>query len=272
MFFILLSILCSVIIANMLLIISRGKKIDIMMIFLGNYFLAAIFSFLQVSPANFSPSLFDILFGIFTGFCFLCNFIVYQRNIYINGLSLSVGVMRIAVIIPTFLSVFFFADRVNHFNFIGIMVILLAFWTITEKNKIGEYIWLIVLFFISGITDSTLKIYAELGQPDQAPFVFILFVAAFCFTLAWIIITRRDFSFRYFLFGLLLGIPNQLSTRFFLLGLEIVPAPIAYPLTASSIVLLSIVSDLFIWRKIFTPKQRLALFLLIIGIILINLR
>jgi len=272
MLFILLSILSSVIIANMLLILSRGKKIDIMMIFLGNYFLASIFSFLQVNPANFSPNLFDILFGVFTGICFLCNFIVYQRNIYTNGLSLSVGVMRVAVIIPTFLSVIFFADRISSFNLIGIMVIIIAFWTITEKNKIGQYIWLIVLFLISGITDSTLKVYAELGQADQAPFVFILFLAAFFSTLAWIIVTKRSFSLPYFLFGLLLGIPNQLSTRFFLQGLETVPAPVAYPLTASSIVLLSILSDIFIWRKMFTPKQRLALLLLIAGIVLINLR
>jgi drug/metabolite transporter (DMT)-like permease len=270
--FILLSILCSVIIGNALLLFSKGKKVDIIIIFLGNYLLASIFSFLQIRPGSFSVGPFEILFGLFTGFCFLYNFIVYQKNITINGLSLSVGVMRGAVVIPTFMSVLFFADRISTFNFFGILVILFAFWFISEKNTIRKFIWLVVLFIISGVTDSTLKVYAELGRPDQASFVFILFLAAFLFTLFWVWKTKRVITMKYFLFGLLLGIPNQLSTRFFLWGLETVPAPLAYPMTASSVVVLSILSDILIWRKIFTPKQRLALVFLIIGIVLINIR
>ncbi|MBW6516641.1 MAG: EamA family transporter [Candidatus Cloacimonetes bacterium] len=272
MIFILLSILCSVIIANLLLIFSHGKKVDILLIFLGNYFLASIFSFIQMAPGTFSIGMFEIIFGFFTGFCFLYNFYVYQKNISINGMSMSVGIMRVAVIIPTFMSILFFADTINNFNLLGIMVIVAAFWSVTEKNSIRQIIWLIVLFLISGITDSTLKIYAELGKTNQAPFVLILFASAFICTLFWIWKTKRIFYWQYFLYGMVLGIPNQLSTRFFLKGLETVPAPLAYPLTASSIVLLSILCDLIFWRKRFTHKQRLALFLLIIGIILINLR
>lgn len=272
MHFILLSILCSVIIGNTLLLFSRGKRVDIILIFLGNYFLASIFSVAQIKPGSFTIGIFEIVFGLFTGFCFLYNFIVYQKNISLNGLSLSVGVMRGAVVIPTFMSVLIFADRISAYNFIGVFIILFAFWFITEKNTIRKFLWLTVLFIVSGMTDSTLKVYAELGRPDQAPFVFILFFSAFLCTLFWVWKTKRKFSLRCLGFGLLLGIPNQLSTRFFLWGLETVPAPVAYPLTASSVVLLSIISDLLFWRKVFTPKQRIALVLLISGIVLINLR
>ncbi len=272
MIYILLSILCSVTIGNALLLFSKGKKVDIIMVFLGNYFLAAIISYVQLEPGSFSIGVFEIAFGFFTGFCFLYNFIVYQKNISLNGLSLSVGVMRGAVVIPTFMSVLFFADRINSFNFLGIMVILFAFWFLSEKNTIRKFIWLVVLFIVSGVTDSTLKVYAELGRPDQAPFVFILFLSAFFCTLFWVWKTKRLVSLKFLVFGLLLGIPNQLSTRFFLRGLETVPAPLAYPLTASSIVVLSILSDILIWRKIFSAKQRIALAFLIIGIVLINIR
>ena len=272
MIFVLLSILCSVIIANMLLFFSRGKRVDFLLIFLGNYLLASVFSYVQIAPGSFSIGMFEILFGFLTGFFFLYNFFVYQKNISLNGLSLSVGIMRVAVIIPTFMSVFFFADSMNRFNLLGILVIIAAFWSITEKNSIRQVIWLVVLFIVSGLTDSTLKIYAELGSVNQAPFVFILFVSAFICTFIWFLKTGRSFSWQYLLYGMALGIPNQLSTRFFLKGLETIPAPLAYPLTASSIVLLSIFSDLLFWRKRFTGKQRLALILLICGIVLINLR
>jgi len=272
MIFILLSILCSVIIANMLLLFARGKKVDILLIFLGNYLLATVFSYIQIPAGSLSIGPFEILFGFLTGFLFLYNFFVYQKNIDLNGMSISVGVMRVAVIIPTFISVLFFADRINSFNLLGLLVIVAAFWSITERNSIRQFVWLIILFIVSGLTDSTLKIYAELGRSNQTPFVFILFLSAFICTLFWVWKAKRPFSWQYILYGMALGIPNQLSTRFFLKGLEKVPATLAYPLTASSIVLLSIICDLLFWRRIFSFKERLALILLLFGIVLINIR
>ncbi len=270
MLYIFLSILCSVIIGNMLLYFSKNDKNDILLIFLGNYFFAAIFSFVQIKPGTLSFGTFEIVFGFITGFFFLYNFFVYQKNIALNGLSLSVGIMRVSVLIPTFMSVIFFDDFMSVVNLMGILVIVLAFWLITETSTLQKLIWIILLFFVSGATDSTLKIYNELGQPDQSPFVFILFSSAFICTLIWVVKTKRAFSLSCILFGFLLGIPNQLSTRFFLMGLETVPAPIAYPLTASSIVVFSIFSDIIFWRRMFTIKQRIALALLVAGIVLIN--
>jgi drug/metabolite transporter (DMT)-like permease len=272
MIFIFLSILCSVIIGNLLLGFSKGKSVEFMQIFLGNYFLAAIFSYTQLESKTLSVGTFEILFGILTGFFFLFNFIAYQKSIHTNGLSLSVGIMRVAVVIPTFMSVLVFSDAINFFNLFGVVTIVFAFIFITETKTYHNLIWLIILFLVSGMTDSTLKIYSELGKPDNTPFVLILFSAAFFFTLFAVIVSRRKFSWRFFGFGLVLGIPNQLSTVFFLAGLKSVPATVAYPVTASSIVVFSILSDILIWRRMFTVKQRLALALLVAGIALVNIR
>lgn len=272
MIFIALSILCSVAIGNLLQLFSKENNLDIMTVFLGNYLFASIFSYLQKSPGSLQFGLFELLFGFITGFFFLFNFFILQKNIKINGLSLSVGVMRVAVIIPTVMSVIFFADTIGLVNALGVLIIIGAFFFIMETRSLHNFLWICLLFVVAGFTDSTMKIYAELGKSDQTPFIFILFSSAFICTFLWKLFYNRQIVWKHLFFGVLLGVPNQLSTRFFMMGLDTVPAPIAYPLTASSIVVFSIVSDIWLWKRMFTMKQRIALGLLVFGILLLNLR
>jgi multidrug transporter EmrE-like cation transporter len=99
----------------------------------------------------------------------------------------------------------------------------------------------------------------------------MIFASAGLFTLFWILYEKRKMHWRSLYRGFAMGIPNQLSSLFFLMGLKSIPATVAYPFYASGVVLLSILSDIFIWRKVFTVKQRLALGLLICGVILVSL-
>ena len=133
-------------------------------------------------------------------------------------------------------------------------------------------ILIIALFFITGLSESCLKIYNEFGLKDVGPYIFVLFFSALVFNLFLIIYKRRRINFISFLYGLLLGIPNQLTTRFFLKSLDTVPAAIAYPLMAASVVIICFFADLIVWKREFDRKQRLAIIILIAGIILLNLK
>lgn len=267
----LLAIICSVLIGNLLVIFTRNPESDLRYIFLGNYIVAALFSLVMAVPQGVSFSSFDIWFGILTGLLFLSNFIIYQKNIVVNGLSLSVGTMRVAVIIPTLMAVVLFADKISLLNLVGIVIIVAAFASVTDTKSLRNLFWLIFLFLISGFTESTLKVYSELGNPNQNPFLTVIFASAGVFTLLWIIYEKRKFAWLSLCRGFLLGIPNMLSSLFFLQGLKTVPATVAYPFYASGIVLLSIVCDIFIWKKLFTVKQRLALGLLVVGVLLVTI-
>jgi len=271
MIFLLLAVLCSVLIGNLLVIFTKEKNNDILIIFLGNYFVASLFSLGTTLPKGFSLNGFDIWFGVLTGLLFLSNFMAYQKNIRINGLSLSVGTMRVSVIIPALVAVFFFADRMSFVNIAGIVIIITAFGHVTDTKALRNLLWLLFLFLVSGMTESTLKIYSELGSSNQNPFLFVIFTSAGLFTLLWILAEKRQFHLNSLLYGFALGIPNQLSSLFFLKGLKTIPATIAYPLYASGIVIISILCDIFIWKKFFTAKQRLALALLIVGVVLVSL-
>jgi len=267
----LLAVLCSVLIGNLLMVFNRNPDSDIRYIFLGNYIVAALFSLIIALPGRITFSGFDIWFGVLTGFLFLANFAIYQKNILTNGLSLSVGTMRVAVIIPTLIAVVWFTERMGLMNVVGILVILSAFSIVTDTKKLHNLFWLLLLFIISGLTESTLKIYSELGNSNQNPFLFMIFTSAGVFTLLWIIAGRRKLNLLSLSYGFALGVPNQLSSLFFLKGLKTVPATAAYPIYASGVVLLSILSDILIWRKVFTVKQRIALGLLVCGVLLVSL-
>jgi drug/metabolite transporter (DMT)-like permease len=271
MTWLLLAVLCSVLIGNLLVVFTRRQDADILQIFLGNYMVASLFSLVSSLPKGLSFSHFDLWFGALTGLLFLVNFVLYQKNISINGLSLSVGTMRVSVIIPTLIAVILFSDKIGMINVIGISIILAAFAFVTDTKFLRNLLWLVVLFFISGITETTLKVYNELGNSNQNPFLLVVFASAGISTLTWIIAGKRRLMMSSLYMGFALGVPNQLSSLFFLQGLKNVPATLAYPFYASGVVLVSILCDIFIWRKSFTPKQRLALGMLIIGVILVSL-
>ncbi|MBC8385690.1 MAG: EamA family transporter [Candidatus Cloacimonetes bacterium] len=271
MIFLFFSILCSVLIANLLVIFRKDENSDILFIFLGNYFFASIFSYVTSNTSLREIGAFDIILGVITGILFLCNFIIYQKNIIINGLSLSVGVMRIAILIPILISIFFFLEKIIFLNYLGIVIVFASFIFMTELKTFRKILWILGLFLITGVSETALKIYKEFGLSDTGFFIFLLFGTAFIFNLVLIFSKKRTINFRSFGYGLILGIPNQLTTKLFMRGLDSVPAPIAFPFVASSVVLLCFMTDILIWKKTFNLSQKIGFALMIAGIVLLNL-
>jgi multidrug transporter EmrE-like cation transporter len=264
-----LSVLCSVLIANFLMVLGKKGSFSMLPVFLGNYFVAGIFSALSLQPGNAGS--FDILFGLLTGAFFLINFWIFQKCIVVNGLSLSVGAMRIAMILPILISLVFFGENLGRWNIMGIALGITAFSLKADPRSLRNFLWIIALFLISGMSDASMKIFKELGGGNESFFVFMIFGSAFCYTLASILWGRLRFPPQLVLYGFALGIPNRYSTVFFLKGLDSIPAAIAYPLVAVSIVLFSIASDIFLWKHRPAAKDYLLWCLLILSLILLNL-
>ncbi len=216
--------------------------------------------------------LIDILLGVITGFLFLYNFILYQQNIKINGLSISVGIMRISLIIPILVSLFIFSENISLLNYIGIVIIISSFMLITKTSLKLNLLFLFLLFIITGIQESMLKIYDVVGLSEKGAFILFVFSSAFLFNLLWNVIKKQKMEVRSLLYGFILGIPNMLTTKFLMEGLVTVPGAIAFPFVASSVVVLVFLSDIFIWKKEFSLKQKISFILLILGITFLNLQ
>jgi multidrug transporter EmrE-like cation transporter len=275
---ILLSILCSVGIANLLMLFGKLKRHAdpdprhaMLPVFLGNYIMATVFSYLAVPRGGFQLHAFDLGLGIAAGALFLTNFWVYQRSIVINGLAISVSVMRVAMVLPVLVSLLIFAERLKPLNFAGIALAILAFMLKPGGEGRHHLVWLIALFAVSGLTDLSLKLFKELGSGSEALWIGMVFSSALIFTAALIIIRKVKLGWLPLLFGFGLGIPNRLSTVFFLKGLATVPAAVAYPVTASGIVLVSVISDALFWKRVPVRRELLMYALLALGLILLNL-
>ncbi|MBN2461015.1 MAG: hypothetical protein JXB60_05355 [Candidatus Cloacimonetes bacterium] len=259
-------------IGNLLILFDRRFQTKILYIFLGNYFLATLFS-LTAQNLNFHTiRAFDILMGLLTGLFFLINFLIYRHSIVLNGLSLSVSIMRIALIIPILASIFIFRQAVNPLKYIGIGVVITSFLLLADRSHFRSILPIFALFVITGCTETLLKLYDELGVPEQGNFILLLFFTAFLINLLIILIKRIPLHYLSFGCGLLLGIPNQLTTKYFLKSLQSVPAPIAYPMFAASVVIICFFMDILVWKKRFAAIKKIAYGIMISGIVLLNLQ
>lgn len=271
MIYLLISIICSVLIGNLLYIFKKDSDIKILQIFLGNYFLATIFSASMNNTPIQQIGFFEIGCGMLTGFLFLVNFLCYQKNININGLSLSVGTMRTSLIIPIFFALVLFHENISLPNIIGVGIIISAFIIVTETKKFHSFLWLGLLFLLTGIGESSLKFYEVYGLDAKGSYLFFLFGSAFIFNLIWIIVQKQKLHWKSLGYGLILGIPNMLTSKFLLNALEDIPATVVFPFSASAVVILTILADIFIWKKQFSRKRKISFALIIVGIFLINI-
>lgn len=269
MVYLVLAILCSVTIANMLHLFSE-KKANILVVFAGNYLVAAAFS----AAANRLPlvaiSKIDVGFGVLVGTLFLFNFVLYQQNIKRNGISLSSGAMRFSLVIPTLVSILLFNETILPIQTFGMAIVLLSFIFLTKGGSLHSILWLLSLFLFTGLTDTAIRTYKQIGSHESL-FMVILFVTALIANLYWVFHKKTKFDRKSFIYGLALGIPNMLTTKFFLKSLDTVKAPVAYPVFSAGIMFLCIISEIFFWKTKYLLRQKLALVLMLIGIVLINL-
>lgn len=271
MFNLILSVICSLCIANLIKFFQKSSEINFLMIFLGNYVMASIFSFIQ-NKQNYTIILsWDILLAIISGVFFLLCFFVYQKNIKENGISLSVSMMRLALIIPTTLSLILFKEFLPLYKYGAIFLIIISIVLLTRFDHKIKLFWLIMLFILSGIIDFAMKIFESYGKNSISSFLLILFLSAFLANLTIVFYKKIKFRFQDIVYGLIIGIPNQLTSLFFLKALTQMPATIAYPLHASSIVVFSIASDILIWKQKIKTKHALIYSLMIGCIIVLNI-
>lgn len=267
--FLVFSILCSVIVANLLKLFSRDKSISHLYLFLGNYFVASLMGFIFSFNSSYSLNLSDIILSVISGLFFLLGFIFFMNNISVNGLSISVSTFRISLIIPVIGSLLLFKEFLSIVNYLGIILILASFLLLGNERKQYKIGLLIILFFIAGFADFFPKIFKQYGhQNPDSLFLFLNFLFAFFFNIIFIAVKKVRISFPSLILGFFLGVPNFLTTLFLMKAFNNVPATLAYPILSSSTVMLIMSSDYIFWKKRFTKKEYIIYSLILAGIIL----
>lgn len=280
--YLLLSSLCSLAVAH-LLKVTEVKNLRTLNTLTVNYIVAAIFSFIVgswdgVHGGLTSQSLYFYLFCIIVGAFFIGNFVAYSKSVHANGVGVTITSMRLSLLVPVIISVFFYGEFLGIVKILAIIMVIGAMVLLIPRKKrvtIGKMdaSWLLlIVFLLSGFADASLKIYQEDFSLNisELHFMGIIFLAAFA--IGFVLSLFRDGPIvrkEEFLLGAAIGIPNLYSSIFLIYALESISGAVAFPVVNALNVLGGTLLGLLIWSDKVSLKQWGGITVAIIAIILL---
>lgn len=220
--------------------------------------------------------LWGLLVGGIAGFFFFLSFIYYQKSVKENGVGISGTISKLGILIPMIFSIVIWQEFPTRIQWLGIILalgsILLVNLSPKALKKIDLQTTLILLFILGGMAEFSNKIYQRyaLNQYKDV-FLFAVFFVAFLISVFYAIRKKAKVTLKDILIGFTVGIPNLFSSYFLILSLDTVTTSVAFPIySAASIVLINIGGYLIFKEKI-TSKNKLAILLTILALVLINI-
>jgi multidrug transporter EmrE-like cation transporter len=223
-----------------------------------------------------SSFIWAVFLGLVTGIFFFLSFIYYQKSVNENGASLSGTFGKLGILIPMFVSIFIWKELPNTLQWIGIFLaitsILMVNISLNSKTPVKINSTLILLFLFGGIAEFQNKLFQKYTIIEYKDiFLFCVFFTSFIISLVYTIKSKDKVKVRDILIGLLVGIPNLFSSYFLILALGLIPTSAAFPVySAGSIIFISL-GSLLLYKERLTLKNKLAIFLVIIALVLINI-
>lgn len=306
MIYLLFAILCSSSIA-LILKHSENRSMNRLAVTTSNYFTAFVVSLImsvlkpsvrlnifQISLSDFRSDFYNVvikgnglfsegssfiwavILGLVTGIFFFLSFIYYQKSVNENGASLSGTFGKLGILIPMLTSILLWKEIPNTLQWFGIILaiasILMVNLSFNSKTPAKINLTLILLFLFGGIAEFQNKLFQKYAIIEYKDiFLFFVFFMAFLISLVYTIKSGKEVRVRDIFTGLIVGIPNLFSSYFLILALGLIPTSAAFPVySAGSIIFISL-GSLLLYKERLTLKDKLAIFLVIIALILINL-
>ena len=278
MTYVLLTIFMSVSIAAILKI-TELRHYNRMVIIGTNYFTAAgLLAALLFSAHEVHFSAATLWLGLAGGLTFPLGFYLITRAIGKMGLSVSVSVMRLSVVIPTFGSLLVWHEHPNAYQSVGIGVTLLALFFLsnfsTEKKESNRgWILAVAVFVVLGFNDFLMKIFESLRPLEEKDsFLFVLF--GISGILSWLFILSQRPRIRpvEIVWGLGLGVPNMLTTFFFILALKELPGVEVFPSVNIGIITFSLLLGVWVWGEKLSRREWAGFGLALVAVTLLNIR
>ncbi len=280
--FLILSSVCSLTIAH-LLKVTETKNLRTLNTLTVNYIVAAIFAFLvgyesNTGSAFVSYSAILFMFCIIVGAFFIGNFVAYSKSVHTNGVGITIAAMRLSLLIPVVISIYWYAEYLSGLKIVGILGVFGAMLLLIPKKnhiKIGSISasWLLILIFVlSGFADASLKIYEEefSSNLNELTFMGLVFLGAFIIGLIVALLRKGPLvTKKEALLGAAIGIPNLYSSIFLIYALGGISGSVAYPIVNILNVLGGTFLGLIIWNDQVSTKQWMGISMAVIAILLL---
>lgn len=277
MFYLLLSILGGAMV-SILMRLSEGKIKNSIGMLEANYIACFLISAANAGFGNLFPNVPGIdrtlLLGFITGVLFLACYLVFQVSVQQNGVVLSSAFSKLGLMVSIVMSIVFFGEMPTILQTIGFLlaagaIVLMNYQKEGTGSKFKAGLLLVLL--VGGASDAMAKVFEELGTASQEPqFLFYTFLVALVLCTILMLYKKQRMGRWEILFGVLIAIPNFVSTRFMLSALAAIPAVIAYPAcSVGSILVVTVAGVLFFHEKL-SKRQWIGIGAILVALVLLN--
>jgi drug/metabolite transporter (DMT)-like permease len=253
-----------------------------MHVYVVNYLVAGIVAFLlsdmSISTIFRSESAGEVGFGVFVGLLYMSNLIMMGRSMTENGIGLTVSVMRISLVIPVIVSIVVFSEQTSTLRIVGLLLAFAALGVLFKPSKVERSSTalynLLIIFLLTGIGDVTLKVFQASGSPifDKWMFMGVVFTTCTILSLGFIVFREKPIpSTEEIKVGFFVGVPNLAASIFILMGLELVPASIAFPTSNLTIITAGTILGKLYWKDVLTRRHYVVILLAIAAIVLLTM-
>lgn len=225
------------------------------------------------------------LFGaIGLGFLFISMFNVMALTAQRNGLSVVSVASKMSVIIPVIFGIYVYNEGVGFQKIIGIILALVSVYLTSMKPKtlenISKGLWLpIVLFFGSGIIDTSVKYIETTYLPENGIPIFLATIFVFGFIIGSSILIFKAIRKPYkiplktIVGGSILGLVNYSSVYFLLKALnhDNLESSTLFTINNVAIVMISTLLGLAFFKERISKMNWLGIALAIISIVIVTL-
>lgn len=301
MLFLIMAILCSSMIA-IIFKFSEEKQSNRLAITTFNYLIASIISFVllpykrifdvewffvywnEIGYVFQSRTMFSsdasaawaVIIGVITGVVYFVSFWLYQYSVNKNGAALSATFMKLGVLVPTILSIFFFKEIPTSIQSFGIAMAVAGILIINlsmEKDILKNIkVDLLFLFILGGLGSFNSKLYQSFGQIEfKELFVFCIFISALAVSTITLVIKDRNIKGMDIIIGLMVGIPNQLVAYFIILALNYMKASLVFPIFSAGTILFVNIINITLFKEKLSKKQYVAIGIIMISLIFLNI-
>ena len=278
MFYLILAIASSAMIAVIMRISSRAVKGNISMLainYLTCLLLGAWYAGFQLFPFRSPDFPLTVGMGTVNGMLYLAGFVLLQYHTRENGVVLSSVFMKLGLLVPMILSIFLFRELPTGLQWIGFVLALGAIILINYEKGTplsGVKLPLVLMLLAGGGGDAMSKVFNVYGPAANGDlFLFYTFVSALVLCIV-LILRKKERPDKYaVLFGILVGIPNFFSAKFLLMALGDLPGVIVYPTFSVGTILAVALVGIFLFKERLRKSQWAALTVILAALVMLNI-
>ena len=280
MWFVILSVICSVTV-GIFLKVAKRFQLNIFQIITFNYFSALLLTYFTYQPElTFKEK--TIPYSLFIGLAILLPivFLIQAKSIKEVGIVKTDIAQRLSLFIPLTASYFLFNETFSQLKIIGFIVGFSAiFFTLNKKSesKSDNWVYPLLVLLGFGIIDISFKKIAVFKDFSFTTSLFIIFCGAFLISILFLIgkiqVQKEKLELKNILWGLALGILNFGNILFYLKAHKALsenPSTVFAGMNMGVIILGSL-AGILLFKEKMTKWNYFGILLAIISIIFITL-